>query len=164
MAMTYFEDLSKYEYHRGVDYREGTKNIGWLAAGHAFRIEEPTDAVLEGLWQFCKVSIAQTRGWHQCEFCSEDSFSAERNGEKLALGTSEIRVFSKNDTIYAAPTLIYHYVERHHYKPPDEFLRAMLDGPAPNTKEYFDILHNLGLEWRWTSAPQGKIFRISDSR
>jgi hypothetical protein len=81
------------------------------------------------------------RGVHDCEFCkSEDLPLAERNNEKLLLGTSEIRVFSTQGEIYAAPTLIYHYVSVHHYEPPDEFVRALTEGPQPESREYFDRL------------------------
>jgi hypothetical protein len=54
--------------------------------------------------------------------------------------------------IYAAPTLIYHYVEAHHYKPPDEFLQALREGPRPPSQEYFAELAKLGVEWRKISG------------
>jgi hypothetical protein len=160
-AMTYYVDLSDYTYHCAAFYRPGTKNVGWLASGHKFEKAEPTEAILNELWNFCKVSVAQMRGIHECEFCSDEhSYYAERNGEHLLLGTSEIRVFPKQGAIYAAPTLIYHYVMAHKYKPPDEFVRALVEGPAPPNQEYFDRLRELGLEWNWTSAPSAKPVRF----
>jgi hypothetical protein len=78
---------------------------------------------------------------HDCEFCKSDDLPlAEGNNEKLLLGTSEIRVFSTQGEIYAAPTLIYHYASVHHYKPPDEFVRTLTEGPQPESREYFDRL------------------------
>jgi hypothetical protein len=62
---------------------------------------------------------------------TDDSYRSERNGEKLLLGSSEIRVFSRNGDIYAAPTLIYHYVNPHHYAPPGAFIQALNEGPVP---------------------------------
>ena len=107
--MTYFEDLSDYSFGRAIFFRPVTRNVGWLGKGYAFETAQPTEDLLDLVWRYCKVSIAQTRGIHECEFCpSGDWYQGERKGEKLLLGTSEIRVFGKNGLIYAAPTLIYH--------------------------------------------------------
>jgi len=42
--------------------------------------------------------------------------------------------------------MIYHYVQAHYYKPPDEFLRALREGPKPPSREYFDLIKKLDLE------------------
>jgi len=47
--------------------------------------------------------------------------------EEVALGDAEIRVLGRNDRVFAAPNLIYHYVTAHGYRPPDEFLGALSD-------------------------------------
>lgn len=151
--MSHYADLSEYCYHDGRYYAPGTVNIGWLDAGHEFERCTPTDEVLNRLWEFCKVSVAQMRGGHACEFCSERSDYPQWGGERLLLGTSEIRVFSRAGAIYAAPTLIFHYMRDHSYRPPDEFVRALIDGPQPQSEEYFKRLGELGLEWSPTSAP-----------
>ncbi|QGM47656.1 hypothetical protein [Methylocystis heyeri] len=158
--MTYYEDLSEYSYHGGAFHRPGTWNVGWLGLGHEFQKAEPTKEVLDKLWRFCRISVAQMRGIHDCEFCGDDSYYAERDGEALLLGTSEIRVFSPTGKIYAAPTLIYHYIEHHNYRPPDEFIQALKDGLEPGSQEYFNKLKELGLEWNITSAPASKPKRF----
>jgi hypothetical protein len=158
--MAFYSDLSEYSYRESRFYRPGTKNVGWLDLGHDFARSEPLDETLSKIWAFCKVAVAQTRGLHECEFCPEDSNYAERNGEKLLLGSSEIRVFSGDGTIYAAPSLIYHYMKSHSYKPPDEFIRALEEGPAPPSREYFERLEELGLPWVATSAPAEKPLRL----
>ena len=40
-------------------------------------------------------------------------------------GSAEIRVRGAN-RVYAAPELVYHYVVAHQYKPPREFIEAVL--------------------------------------
>jgi hypothetical protein len=117
--MTYFADLTDYTYiPTGRVSHVGTKNVGWLSAGCAFEAAAPTEELLDRLWSYCTISIAQTRGIHQCEFCPDkDVHFAERKGDKILLGTSEIRVFAGEVCIYAAPTLIYHYVSDHGYRP-----------------------------------------------
>ena len=156
--MTYFQDLSPYRYFHDDLY--GCKNVGWLDPAYPFPTAPPDPAFLAKLWEFCKVSVHQTRGWHLCPFCpaAESIIRAERNGEHLRLGTSEIRVFSLDDrTPYAAPTLIYHYVEAHLYAPPEEFVRAVLEGASPNDRKYLEALAKCGLEWDETSSlPIGK--------
>ena len=160
MTMTYFADLSTYAYSRfGTD---DTLNIGWLDAAHPFPTGSVETDAVDALWQYCKVSVAQTRGLHQCELCPPGPGrrypQAERNGEKLLLGTSEIRVFGEGEKIFAAPTLVYHYVVAHDYVPPRIFIDALIATPAPPAIEYFDRLRRHGIEWRQTSAPDPNPF------
>jgi hypothetical protein len=42
----------------------------------------------------------------------------------VTLGDAEIRVPGEGKA-YACPTLIYHYIVKHGYLPPDEFLEAV---------------------------------------
>ena len=174
--MAHFPDLSFYDYSRGNPPQ--TKNVGWLRRGHAFETATPLQETLDRLWNFCKIAVAQTRGYHPCDLCAPPAIpSCVRDGVRLLLGSAEIRVFSKDVFsplrqrlrderhdgllilrkssirfgIYAAPNLIYHYVEAHHYKPPDEFLDALHNGP-PVDEKYFQCLKHLELEWRLTSA------------
>ena len=132
--MAYFSDLSPYKYGFFWDGVPGALNIGWLALGHAFETAQPIDSDLDLLWMHCKVAVNASRGLHACEFCSNwstDDFYATRNGEMLLLGFSEIRVIGPSGQSYAAPSLIYHYIREHHYKPPDSFLTALRTGLAP---------------------------------
>ena len=152
--MPHFEDLSDYIYHNSMFWAPGTKNIGWLSSEHGFLRSEPSEVFLDKIWSFCKISVAQMRGIHECDLCSGGrTYYVKRGGEPLLLGSSEIRVFSDHGDIYAAPTLIYHYIATHHYSPPDEFLRAVDQGPCPPDHAYFDRLSSAGLAWNDTSAP-----------
>jgi hypothetical protein len=155
--MAYFEDLSDYSYHDSYFYRPVTKNVGWLADGYEYPKGPPSEDDLEAIWEHCKVSIAKMRGTHECEWCPpRTSNYVKRRDEPLWLGYSEIRVFGEGGVIYAAPTLIYHYMLGHHYKPPDEFMEALREGPRPFSEQYFDRLKVLNLEWSRTSAPAAK--------
>lgn len=42
------------------------------------------------------------------------------------VGGAEIRVTGADGTVYATPDMIIHYVERHQYKPPDQFIAAVM--------------------------------------
>jgi hypothetical protein len=47
-------------------------------------------------------------------------------GEEIALGEAEIRVNGEGNVIFASPNLICHYIAAHGYRPPDEFMAALL--------------------------------------
>jgi hypothetical protein len=153
--MTYFPDLSPYEYRPGDAVP--AKNVGWLDDAHAFPTGVLGEETLDRLWTACTVSINQSRGIHECELCPPGDArmypAVERHGTRLLLGSSEIRVFGADGTLYAAPTLIYHYVTVHQYMPPMELLDALHNGALPPADEYFEWLRELGLEWGATSTP-----------
>ncbi len=67
------------------------------------------------------------------------------SGDRIELGSAEIRVFGDRGKIYAAPNMIYHYVTSHHYKPPSEFVQALKNGPSPPHPEYLHRLAALRL-------------------
>ena len=152
--MTYFADLSNYEYGMTDSTGPQAKNVGWLGPEASFETAEPDAELLDSLWQFCAVSVGQTRGLHDCHLCPlYTSNSAERGGKKLLLGSAEIRVFSVTGDVYASPNLIYHYVSAHRYRPPQGFVEALRTGPRPPGKQYFDCLDRHGIEWAATSVP-----------
>lgn len=112
--MAFFEDLTPYNYF--LPEREGTVNIGWLERGHPFSAGPTSATFREKLKACCHRRVKQTRGLHMCEFCK---------GRKKPGGSAEIRVVG-NGRVYAAPELVYHYVVVHDYKPPKEFIGAVL--------------------------------------
>ena len=147
--MAYFRDLSSYQYIPCEVL--GAQNVGWLALGHSFATERAQESDLDLLWERCKVAVNATRGLHSCELCSDwshERFHVTRNGETVMLGYSEIRVIGPSGQSYAAPSMIYHYITQHHYKPPDAFLTALRTGPRPPSEAYFAALRTRQLEWR----------------
>jgi hypothetical protein len=63
-----------------------------------------------------------TCGIHLCPFCDPI---------KAPAGSAEIRVINGSQA-YAAPALIHHYVTVHRYRPPVEFIAAVLAHIEPN--------------------------------
>lgn len=135
--MAYYPDLSLYSYSRSGS-SPTTLNVGWLDKSHAYPQAEVPDGFVERLWRFCWNSVLQMRGLHACDFCPiGDEYVVEQRGdEERRLGSAQIRVFGQNNVIYAAPDMVYHYVVRHHYCPPAEFIQAVLDGPLPDSLAY----------------------------
>ena len=140
--VSYYEDLSAYEYQEidvirldwgRLRFRPGYDriNVGWLDTPHAFTQGATPSTVLDALWEIVAGSdINVMRGFHRCSFCprgSTDSMIWTGPGSgPVVLGHKEIRVPSLGNVMFAAPALIVHYVDTHSYRPPDEFIEAVL--------------------------------------
>jgi hypothetical protein len=148
--MTYYEDLTPYQYFaRHEPPKLNSLNVGWLSYEKPFSTGETSQEFKDRLFQFCldEYVVHIARGFHVCEFCSISTEKWLEEGEsqygekahRLRIGNAEIRVLG-NSANYAAPTLIYHYVTEHQYRPPDEFIEAVLTGPLPGSEEYKALL------------------------
>lgn len=123
--MTYFADLTPYSYSSTSD--QSILNIGWLDKQNPFPVGFVDPNVLLKLFKLCKTkTVKKTRGFHLCNMCRRQHLKFELDGDHVFMGTSEIRVPGKNGIIYAAPTLILHYIREHNYLPPEEFVDAVL--------------------------------------
>jgi hypothetical protein len=156
--MTHFIDLTPYSYRAAGGSEAGALNVGWLSAGVEFPTTSPDLQFVNRLWRFCKVSIGQTRGLHECEICrSREANVVRLNEEELLLGSAEIRVISDQGQLYAAPNLIFHYVVSHNYSPPLEFVRAVLVGPCPPENSYYERLSKAGINWSNALVPDRSV-------
>lgn len=140
--MAYYEDLSPYHYLA----HDNAKNIGWLDGGTPFETGAVEDAFLERLWSFLRYPVNVCRGFHTCTICKEPSMNepwVAYNGIRRSVGYYEIRVWGKDGTIYAAPSLIFHYITQHAYHPPQEFIDAVLESIEPSSEDYLKLLKSL---------------------
>jgi hypothetical protein len=113
--MAFYPDLSPYEY--ALDEPAGTVNLGWLEPSQPYPTGQTPQAFRARLLDLCRRPVNLTVGYHACPFCPA--------GQPAPRGSGEIRV-PGNARVYAAPALIHHYVEAHGYKPPEEFVQAVL--------------------------------------
>ena len=157
--MTYFADFSPYGYFRQEKPRS-VYNIGWLDAAQEFATG-PVDAeIVSRLEQISCHSVNQTRGLHDCNICSSEiSITYKLADKTLLLGGAEIRVFSAEGDIFAAPTMLLHYITVHNYLPPPSFLNAVKNGPVPPMQDYFNQLKIQDYEWDATSTRDGPVER-----
>lgn len=153
--MTYYPDLTRYEYFaRDEPSDTAALNIGWLDETQPYVIGHTPQEFKDRLFEFCldKYTVHIARGFHACQFCKlsydqwfeEHEFKYGENAHWMSIGDGEIRVLGKS-AIYAAPTLIYHYVVEHQYQPPKEFIEAVLTGPAPGSNMHITLLEKLGV-------------------
>jgi adenosylhomocysteine nucleosidase len=110
--MTYIPDLSPYKYH-AFPTEPNLLAVGWLDSTIPYPKGSVAKSSITKLIRFATQPVNRTRGFHVCQFCN----TARSNGE--------IRVAGADGIVYAAPVLISHYIEKHEYKPPDQFLEAL---------------------------------------
>ena len=114
----YYEDLTPYEYGCNT---KNVFNIGWLEKGHEFPTGDfpEKERVLYKLKNKKKAWLC--KGSHECDFCEKSPY---KNGIRTRgpNGNGEYR-FGK----YSAPALIRHYIKKHNYKPPQEFIDAVIN-------------------------------------
>jgi hypothetical protein len=79
------------------------------------------------------------RGIHECNLCRASHWpllplhenpSLNIDGHVCFLGSWEIWIRGTGEAIFAAPALIVHYVDTHEYRPPEEFIAAVMDAEA----------------------------------
>jgi hypothetical protein len=109
--------------------------VGWLDGAHPYAQGSIDQFFLDRLWMFVELN-AHTYGlfnWgarggvHTCELCENH------------IGAGQIGVLGE-DVLYIAPTMITHYVEKHRYSPPAEFIDAVMQSPLPGTKAYTNLI------------------------
>jgi len=141
--MTYFADLTPYGY-RWIEphFNEKLLNVGWLDPSVMFERCSVADDLLEKLFRLSQKPVNLTRGYHHCPYQSSSTPDAHRSVPAqmklgpwtISVGSGEIRVPGTNGIVYAAPTLIGHYIQTYESCPPQEFLPAVANLRINNTK------------------------------
>ncbi len=100
--------------------------VGWLGGESDFPCSEAPDQIVADLRLLAAVPKNVQRGLHYCEFCDAESPLVSRSelDEPVVQGTGEIWI-DDGDVRFVSPTLIVHYVEAHHYHPPERFRVAV---------------------------------------
>jgi hypothetical protein len=138
--MAWYLDLSPYEYFGDSP---PMLNVGWLERGRDFDTGPVPPEFTVRLREMSQRPTNLCRGVHDCDLCDplDDAppVDFKRFQEWLKeprAGNGEIHVRSADGKVYSAPALIVHYVEAHHYRPPKEFVDAVMSGGhnAPNTR------------------------------
>lgn len=134
----YFKDLTPYKY---FESEIEMKNIAWLEKGHLFKKGEVPNEFKDKLWKYMRYPVRVCRGFQRCPFCSlgkNEVPTTTYNGQTRNVGYYELRVWGKDDTIYAVTSLIFHYMESHRYKPPKEFIEAVMNSDDPDNANYYN--------------------------
>jgi hypothetical protein len=125
--MTYYPDLSRYEYHQHMP--PNSLNVGWLDDTHPF----PKGIVHPRLLELLRKRVAnpnvQAFGLHSCELCPLGTIQPRVSiaDRVVRLGCGELVFDSREGVSYVAPDMIVHYIIDHEYLPPRRFLAALLE-------------------------------------
>jgi hypothetical protein len=124
-SVAYFADLTPYSYWPA----DGSVNVGWLSLSHPFKTGLVDAPVVDSILRLVRDHpVNRTRGWHRCELCAEPAHPLAMcaDGTQVYLGDCEIRIGGMGQNIYAAPSLVAHYMADHRYLPPQGFIDAAL--------------------------------------
>ena len=121
----------------------GSLTVGWLAHGHTFH----TGAVPREFFdKLCLLLVSPfqpiaTAGHARCDLCQfSGGPGVLQNGDAVVhMGASNLFVPGAG-IVYVAPSLIAHYIDAHSYRPPDEFVEAVLRCPETHSMEYKRLL------------------------
>jgi len=113
--MPFYEDLSPCVYQRREQSDVPAVNVGWLDVTAAFPVGASPPGFAERLARLAyRYPVNRMRGWEQCRLCDgEYPIQIEVDDERHPVGDAETRVPALDGRIYAAPTLIAHYVTTH---------------------------------------------------
>jgi len=132
--MAYFADMSAYQYMQTLHWPYFLRkaiNIGWLDARHEFVVGDVPQDFVDALFDHCCLQpVRKLMGNHECGICISKGMSPQsifsHNGKQAILGDAEIEIPFGRSRLFVAPTLIFHYVRDHAYRPPDDFVKAVL--------------------------------------
>ncbi len=136
----HYEDLSicTYDRHKtGPDsWSVPLYAVGWIESGSPFNqghMEyEPKVKLLRMKEQSEKSCFfAGYRGTHHCSICGKDIYGSHKH----------LLVPGEN-CIYVASGGIVHYVYKHSYMPPEEFMNAIMSCPEVHSNEYRELLRS----------------------
>ena len=101
---------------RYINFSQG---VGWLDNSEPFEKGEVSVSFmtkLKLLWN--EGLILATLGFHECDFCEI--------GKKARSSREKVLMDKENKIKYIIPEMIFHYIEKHGYKPQKEFIEFVM--------------------------------------
>ena len=116
---SYFQDLTPYVY----DGRNSScLNIGWLDGREYNMGECPKEFIdnLDTVISSNQFVSARHKGFYTCDLCDKSIHHREKGK------SSTILTINDDGRCYSFPKMILHYIKSHNYKPPQEFIDAVM--------------------------------------
>ena len=142
--MPYFPDLSPCSCF-GEAEADKLIAVGWLDEAHPYAQGEVSEAFLDRLIELLVKPWAPMYflGYAECPFCALDSYGVRYKDKKIVVGALNLFVPGAG-FLYAAPSIIAHYILSHNYAPPAQFQVAVLRCPPMGSEEYFEAIRQHG--------------------
>lgn len=141
--MVWFADLSPCDYF-GFEDDSRFRAVGWLERGRDFTVGKVDERCVGRLAELLAEPWQPVHflGFHQCDLCEvEQPPEAFRLGRwTVSLGATNLFLPAPGIGILVAPSMVVHYICDHGYRPPDVFLRAVMDCPAMGSRRYLDAI------------------------
>jgi hypothetical protein len=134
---THYVDLTPYEYAVKPGAYKNAVNIGWLDKGQDYTKGEVPVGFLKKLAN--AEILAHHKGGHRCPFCGGGY-------------SSQVHYVQGNGIKYVFPQMLSHYISEHNYKPPQEFIDAVMslkDKKEERFKQEFHPPSGGSRGWPW---------------
>ena len=118
----FYDDLSPYRYSAQPTGLPGVFNVGWLSSRVPISQGDVAAAVKQKLARLSDPPVILYRGSHLCDFCQQ------------FYGNGEIWIPGDDGRVYASPSMLVHYIEKHNYLPPESFIEALQSADAALTE------------------------------
>jgi hypothetical protein len=143
--MAWFEDLSPCGYWGPKVFITPPTAVGWLEEDHIFTKGRAPSSTLFKLCDFLVDNWEPFeliyRGYHACSMCGLYGNYENAFGHKFTMGCRNLFIPSaNNDFLFAAPSMIFHYMIEHDYLPPDSFIEAVDSCPPMGSLEYLQAI------------------------
>jgi hypothetical protein len=140
-------------YHADLTGTGRVRRVGYLARKHSFTKGTTSAAFFDCLVALVEHPFGVFAGYHTCDigWCGlslglhQPQSTLRHKGRILGLGDTDILV-PGDEVVYLAPSLVLHYIRRHHYVPSPLFVKALLTCPEPLSREYFSAIKRIAPE------------------
>lgn len=144
--MNIYEDLSYYS----NDHFEYSLNVGWIPLNNEKCKEfNNSSIILDKIIPFLDYPFNTVRD-------NSFVFDWQYNGKTYNLGYSEIRIISSDGQVYASPDTILYSLSSQGYKPPEEFIDAILNGFSVDSDYYKSYVENYNDKNFWGATEKQK--------
>ena len=127
-----------------VDFGDHVRAVGWLECKRLYSTGSVPAAFYAALNEHVSTAWQPVGmpGIHLCDFCPQPL----PNGYFVG-GNSNVWIPCE-DWVYVAPGLILHYIEAHSYRPPLEFVNAVLAAPAQRSTAFHQMMEQFPSWWQ----------------
>ena len=127
--------------------------IGWLDSQHSYSRGSCAESFLVHLADMLDKPWRRFvyRGFHECDLCPDETPAGPDTVNEVRLAGSVRRtsigihnlLVPGDVVVYAAPSTIIHYITAHGYRPPDEFMDAVMACPPQGSEEHLEQLRRI---------------------
>ena len=138
--VAYYPDLSPCPYF-GKAAIDKLVAVGWLDEAHPYPQDEVSESFLTKLFDLLVRPWAPSyfMGYAECPFCAMDGYGVRYKDKKIVVGAFNLFVPGAG-FLYAAPSMLAHYILTHNYAPPPQFQQAVLNCPPMGSPEYYQAI------------------------